>query len=485
MGKQLVICLDPGHGQNTNKSPNNPNYVEGTQMWKLGQKLQKALESYGFEVINTRPNISDDPSLSARGKVAGETGSSLLLSLHSNATSASPDGTYDLSVNGVCACYSQKDKAFNQPLAKKLAETVGNLMGNGVKAVFYNDYPGKPGTDYFGVLRYSAAYGCPHAIIIEHGYHTNVYESNWLLDDANLDRLALEEARVICDYFGVDKKFDENTLINGVKAGYIARVIDAEGDVFIPNKQEAIIAIAQCMKDMYENGSFGKTLQEVLNNNFIEPHKTYHQECLQAVEDVFINGVVRNSNWKILQYRPFSKYANKDGTFNKELCKDLIEKYKYLGKDGISATWGHFYFGEDISVVGDVNNDRVVTVSDITVLLDQLSKNSFTDGSDVNRDGVVNISDVTALLDILSNQKKDNVMVELKVLKKADIDYQVKTIQRILTQIGYRDQDGKYLQVDGNFGSKTEYAVKNFQKDNGLTVDGKVGKNTWDKLLKG
>jgi len=61
----------------------------------------------------------------------------------------------------------------------------------------------------------------------------------------------------------------------------------------------------------------------------------------------------------------------------------------------------------------------------------------------------------------------------------------VKTVQRILTQIGYRDQDGKYLEVDGNFGQKTEYAVKSFQRDNKLTVDGEVGKNTWDKLLKG
>ena len=208
----MKITIDPGHGQNTNRSPNNKAYVEGTQMWKLGQKLQKALESYGFEVINTRPNISDNPSLSTRGKAAGNSGSNLFLSLHSNAPSASSDGSYDKTISGVCACYSQKDKAFNQPLSKKLAETVGDLMGNGVKAVFYNDYPNKPGTDYFGVLRYSAASGCPHAIIIEHGYHTNVYESNWLLEDANLERLALEEARVVAEYFGVKKSEEVKTV---------------------------------------------------------------------------------------------------------------------------------------------------------------------------------------------------------------------------------------------------------------------------------
>jgi peptidoglycan hydrolase-like protein with peptidoglycan-binding domain len=36
--------------------------------------------------------------------------------------------------------------------------------------------------------------------------------------------------------------------------------------------------------------------------------------------------------------------------------------------------------------------------------------------------------------------------------------------------------------VDGKFGSATEKAVKEFQKDNGLTVDGIIGPMTWDAL---
>jgi peptidoglycan hydrolase-like protein with peptidoglycan-binding domain len=35
---------------------------------------------------------------------------------------------------------------------------------------------------------------------------------------------------------------------------------------------------------------------------------------------------------------------------------------------------------------------------------------------------------------------------------------------------------------DGVFGPKTELAVKNFQKDNRLFVDGIVGPRTWLKL---
>ena len=39
-----IITLDPGHGKNGNKSPNNAKYIEGTQMWHLSVKLKAALE---------------------------------------------------------------------------------------------------------------------------------------------------------------------------------------------------------------------------------------------------------------------------------------------------------------------------------------------------------------------------------------------------------------------------------------------------------
>lgn len=54
----------------------------------------------------------------------------------------------------------------------------------------------------------------------------------------------------------------------------------------------------------------------------------------------------------------------------------------------------------------------------------------------------------------------------------------VKSIQEALARKGYYAGA-----IDGNFGALTETAVKQFQKENGLQVDGSVGKETWNKLM--
>lgn len=61
---------------------------------------------------------------------------------------------------------------------------------------------------------------------------------------------------------------------------------------------------------------------------------------------------------------------------------------------------------------------------------------------------------------------------------------EVKTVQRLLNAMEYRDNNGYRLDVDGIFGDCTEQAVKQFQKANGLEEDGIVGPDTWRYLLK-
>jgi hypothetical protein len=77
------------------------------------------------------------------------------------------------------------------------------------------------------------------------------------------------------------------------------------------------------------------------------------------------------------------------------------------------------------------------------------------------------------------------VDITMNILKEGSKGEQVKTLQRILKELGYKDSKKKVLAIDGSFGPATLYAVKNFQKANKLTVDGCVGQATWNKLLKG
>ena len=61
--------------------------------------------------------------------------------------------------------------------------------------------------------------------------------------------------------------------------------------------------------------------------------------------------------------------------------------------------------------------------------------------------------------------------------KMGSTGQEVKQIQTVLKQKGYY-----FGNIDGIFGTATRTAVRNFQKTNGLTVDGIVGKKTLAKL---
>ena len=82
-----------------------------------------------------------------------------------------------------------------------------------------------------------------------------------------------------------------------------------------------------------------------------------------------------------------------------------------------------------------------------------------------------------------NGKEAKTVKIELKVLNKGTAGKQVKTVQRLLRMLGYRDQYGNTLVIDGDFGSKTEHALKKFQKAEGLVVDGICGANSWKALL--
>lgn len=73
---------------------------------------------------------------------------------------------------------------------------------------------------------------------------------------------------------------------------------------------------------------------------------------------------------------------------------------------------------------------------------------------------------------------KNIVSIELSVLRRGNKGEQVKTLQRLLNAFGHN------LNVDGDFGSKTDSALRSYQKSNKLEVDGICGGKSWTSLLK-
>lgn len=78
---------------------------------------------------------------------------------------------------------------------------------------------------------------------------------------------------------------------------------------------------------------------------------------------------------------------------------------------------------------------------------------------------------------------KGNVSISLPILCKGSKGEAVKTLQRLLNAHGFADATEKALAVDGSFGAATLYALKNYQDQNKLEVDGYCGANTWKSLL--
>lgn len=85
----------------------------------------------------------------------------------------------------------------------------------------------------------------------------------------------------------------------------------------------------------------------------------------------------------------------------------------------------------------------------------------------------------------VTNSNPDKVSVTVTEVSNGVQSASVLLVQKLLRAQGYKGADGKELDLDGEAGNNTVYAIKQFQSNNGLTVDGIAGKNTLKALLKG
>ena len=201
------ICLDAGHvGSKYNQSPVVKTYYESAMVWALHLKLKAQLEARGFQVVTTRASIDTDLGVYERGTASK--GCDVFISLHSNAC-----GTESVDYPVVYRAYDNKNNV--DTLALKLAKKVGELMGT-TQAGRTATRKNSSGGEYYGVLRGARAVGTPYYMLIEHSFHTNTKATKWLSKDANLDKLAVAEADILAEFFGMESSTEtEKTAIMG------------------------------------------------------------------------------------------------------------------------------------------------------------------------------------------------------------------------------------------------------------------------------
>jgi N-acetylmuramoyl-L-alanine amidase len=278
----LKICLDAGHYGKYNRAPSVKEYYESDMTWKLHLLLKAELEKYGIIVTQTRNNKDTDKTLYNRG--AASKGCDLFLSLHSNAVGSNANESVDYPL-----VITQLD-GKGDALGEKLAKAVESLMGTAQKANLWKK-EGKSG-EYYGVLRGAAAVGTC-GMIIEHSFHTCSKMAKWLLSEDNLKKLAVEEARIIAEHYGLTKTATpeseakkEPTTSKGANTVTIELLVLRKGE---NRGNEQIRTLQRLLKSMgyYKmdiDGSFGNGTKWAV-------------EDFQAERGLEIDGIVGKNTW--------------------------------------------------------------------------------------------------------------------------------------------------------------------------------------------
>ena len=125
---------------------------------------------------------------------------------------------------------------------------------------------------------------------------------------------------------------------------------------------------------------------------------------------------------------------------------------------------------------------------DVTRLQQQLAQLGYhgQDGATLAADGVFGANTRRA---VEAFQHDHGLVVDGKAgprtgaaIDSALAQHRTAELQAGLNRLGYTGSDGHALQVDGQFGAQTTFAVRAFQRDHQLAVDGKVGPQTQGAL---
>lgn len=235
------IFLDAGHGGSDRANKGKNGYIEADGVLDISLKLRDELLSTGaFEVKLTRDK---DMTLGVRerGNMAAKWGADMFISEHSNATGL-PNNTTRRGVD-VYTSVDLKDDV----LAKKMADAIALVMGNKGKAC-KRESTNYPGEDYYGVIDAAQDGGVKHVLLIENGFHDNLQDEAILKDPNKRLAIAKAQAKVICEFYGV--QYPKVEIKEDIELKKALEILSTKK---IPEFNDTIINTKQYWETVFEN----------------------------------------------------------------------------------------------------------------------------------------------------------------------------------------------------------------------------------------
>lgn len=217
----FVVCLDPGHGgesQGTHYTYDDVEIEEKTLNYKIALRLKAYLEQYdGVKVVIDRDEDSN-PEFPDRIAFAAANNADIIVSLHINSKSKdniNPTGCMAITTSS----HYQAETAVNSDVytaSRQLAlsilsqlKTTGltittdwnaNKTDGILQRKGSGTYPDGSQCDWYGLIRNATYEGIP-AVIVEHAFLSNEGDyRKYLSSDAKLDKLAKADAAGIMNY---------------------------------------------------------------------------------------------------------------------------------------------------------------------------------------------------------------------------------------------------------------------------------------------
>ena len=271
----MKVCLDAGHYGKYNRSKVVPEYYESEMNWKLVELLTGELENQGFEVVKTREKQDKDLGLTARGKKSA--GCDLFLSIHSNAA----DAEY-MDYPLVITMQDGKGDQLGLAIAKKIQQLMGTVQAGKI-----TKKKGTYGGEWYSVLEGARQVGTM-GMIIEHSFHTNGKAARWLLEEENLRRMAQAEAEILAQWFGLEKKYEQEKMYcvrlgayTQQEANTLAQDLEKMG--YLPLVEKMAAPVEAWVPSVGENVFFPGGVQYTSANNLQAKTAAAGSACITAI----------------------------------------------------------------------------------------------------------------------------------------------------------------------------------------------------------